>query len=417
MWVVAAGAQAQPLSAFLDSSAKANFDAQVSATEAARASAAFGQAWGALLPTLSANGGWTHNQYDAQISLPQSDGTTKTIVITPKDQLDATLKAELPLIDATKWAQVSASSASQEAAQKRQVATRLTVQRQVVAAYYQWAAARQTLESARRSLAVAEAQVDFRKARQSAGVGSELDLTRAQAEVERNHQLVAAAEALLANRARVLETSSGLTPAGEAPALQSDSGELPDLAELERSLDALPSVEAAHDDARAAGRTQLAATLALVPTVNAQFTQRFTNATGFQNANAQVSGGVNFSWRLDLVGVNALRVQAANEEVARINADRARRTAADQLNADWNNLKAALTKSRAALAQVTAARRATELTRERSAAGVATQLDVIQADRDLFGAEVSRAEADADLAIARAHLSLSAGRSLEGGTP
>ncbi|MFO0594432.1 MAG: TolC family protein [Myxococcaceae bacterium] len=410
-WAGVAGAQ--PLSAFLDASVQGNVDGRVSATEAARASASFGQAWGALLPALSANGGWTHNQYDAQISLPQSDGTTKTITIVPKDQLDATLKAELPLIDATKWAQVSAASAARDAAEQRVGATRASVQRQVVAAFYGWVAARQTLESARRSLAVSEAQVEFRRSRQAAGVGSELDLTRASAEVERNHQLVAAAGALLANRARTLETLTGLAPK-EAPAAVADDGHPPpDLAQLESRLGLLPSVAAAESDATAAGRTQLAATLALVPTVNAQFTQRFTNATGFQNASAQASGGVTFSWRLDLVGVNALRVQAANQDLAVLNAERARRAAADQLHADWQNLEAALIKAKAAGAQVTAARRATELTAERNGAGVATQLDVIQAERDLFAAEVSQVEAAAELATARAQLNLSAGLPLE----
>jgi outer membrane protein TolC len=216
------------------------------------------------------------------------------------------------------------------------------------------------------------------------------------------------AEALVATTGRTLETLSGLSPSAvDATLVTASANEvLPELSSLEPGLAALPSVEASEADARAAQRTGLAATLALVPSVNAQFTERFTNATGFQNAPAQASGGINFSWRLDLVGVGALRAQNANAELARINAERARRTAADQLHSDWHALKAALKKAQSAKSQVTAARRATQLSHERNVAGVATQLDVIQAERDLFAAEVAQVQANAELATARAQLAL-----------
>ena len=40
--------------------------------------------------------------------------------------------------------------------------------------------------------------------------------------------------------------------------------------------------------------------LALVPVVNGQFTQRFTNATGFQNQSAVYNAGIGLQWRLDV---------------------------------------------------------------------------------------------------------------------
>ncbi len=410
--LVAAQGWAQPLTEFLKSSERLAFDARTSAVEVDRASAVHGQAWGALVPSLTASGGWTHNQYDAVVSLPGSDGMTRTITIVPKDQLEATLRAEVPLIDASKWVQVAASSATVESAEKRQLATRSQVYRQVVSAFYAHVAARQVLESAKRSLTVAEAEVEVRRSRTAAGVGNELELMRGVAEVERNQQLLAAAEALVATTGRTLETLSGLSPSAvDATLVTASANEvLPELSSLEPGLAALPSVEASEADARAAQRTGLAATLALVPSVNAQFTERFTNATGFQNAPAQASGGINFSWRLDLVGVGALRAQNANAELARINAERARRAAADQLHSDWHALKAALKKAQSAKSQVTAARRATQLSHERNVAGVATQLDVIQAERDLFAAEVAQVQANAELATARAQLALSSGQ-------
>ena len=50
--------------------------------------------------------------------------------------------------------------------------------------------------------------------------------------------------------------------------------------------------------------------------------------------------------------------------------------------------------------------------RERYRAGTITQLDLLQAQRDAFNAEVSRIQSDADLVNARAQLRLSTGHSL-----
>lgn len=406
---VAANASAQPIDSFLDASRRLNLDAREAAQKRERAEAEFGQAWGALLPTLSANGGWTHNQYEAVITLPTGTGTGETITIIPKNQLDATLKAELPLIDASKWVQTSAASAAAEAARRTEAASREQVQRQVVSAFYSYLAARSVLESAQRSVTLSRSQLEVTKARNVAGVANELEVMRGNAEIERNQQLLADAESLVAIGARTLETLSGLAPA-DVPALPVDDlHAAPTLETLEPGVGGLPVVQAAEANVRAAERTSTAATLALVPTVNAQFTQRFTNATGFQGAGALYNAGLNFNWRLDMPAMQALRAQRATQQTAVIGAERALRTAADQLHADWHKLKAALKKVEAARAQVTSARRASSLTHERSSAGVATQLDVIQSERDLFAAEVSDIQASAELASARALLAISAG--------
>jgi outer membrane protein TolC len=55
---------------------------------------------------------------------------------------------------------------------------------------------------------------------------------------------------------------------------------------------------------------------------------------------------------------------------------------------------------------------ASEQARQRYQAGTATQLDLLQAQRDAFNADVARIQADADLVNARAQLRLSAGERL-----
>lgn len=410
--VMAWPALAQPLAVFLEVADRANLDVRSGAETRARAEAEFAQAWGGLLPSLTANGGWVHNQYSAVVTIPSGATSSSTITITPIDQLDATLKAEVPLIDAGRWLKTAASSATAEAARQREQGSRLQVRRQVVSGFYSYLAARALLESSQRSLGLAKTQQEVTAARQTAGVANELELMRASAEVERNQQLVASAEALVATGARTLETLTGELPA-EVPALPTDDlhGE-PELEALLSSVTSLPAVQAADAELTAAQRTTSAAGLALVPTVNAQFTERFTNATGFQGANALYNAGVTFAWRLDLPGVQGFRAQRAAEANAALAAERARRQAADQLYGDWHTVTAALKKVQAARAQVVAARRASALAHERSAAGVATQLDVIQSERDLFSAEVADLQASAELASARALLALSSGGEL-----
>lgn len=410
MAVMGSAAGAQPLDAFLSSADKANFEVRTGVEARARAEAEFAQAWGALLPSITASGGWTHNQYAAQVTIPTGATTSSTIVITPIDQLDATLRAEVPLIDATRWLRTAASSASAAAAREREQVSREQARRQVISAFYSYLAARSLLESAQRSLALARTQLEVTTARQTAGVAGELDLMRATAEVERNQQLLADAESLVATGGRTLETLSGLAPTVVPPLPRDELQPVPPLEVLGAGLGDLPAVRAAERELDAAQRTTAAAGLLLVPTINAQFTERFTNATGFQGANALYNAGLTFNWRLDVPGVQGLRAQRAVEATALISAQRAQRQASDQLHSDWHKLNAALKKVQAARSQVVAARRASAIAHERSAAGVATQLDVIQAERDLFAAEAAEIQASAELASARALLAVSAGR-------
>jgi outer membrane protein TolC len=118
---------------------------------------------------------------------------------------------------------------------------------------------------------------------------------------------------------------------------------------------------------------------------------------------------VTLTWRLDLPSVAGIDVASANEAVAALTSERARLQAADQIHADWQRLTAALTKIEAARAQVQSAQKAAEMARDRYAVGLTTQVDVIQAERDLFGAEVAQIQARTEAASARVSLRISAG--------
>ena len=103
----------------------------------------------------------------------------------------------------------------------------------------------------------------------------------------------------------------------------------------------------------------------------------------------------------------------AAASLARLALERSELQARDQIHSDWQRLNASLIKIEAAAAQVTAASRAAQVARDRYTAGAGTQVDVIQAERDLFSAEVGQIQARTELASARASLRISAGLPLE----
>jgi outer membrane protein TolC len=193
------------------------------------------------------------------------------------------------------------------------------------------------------------------------------------------------------------------------PPLGAELSEEAALASWQSSAETLPQVRAADADLRAAQQSARATWLAYVPTLSGTVSERLTNAAGFGQS-AAWAAGLSLSWRVDLPTLlNARALQAASA-IVEVRSERARRDAQDQIYNAWSQTRAYLGRSRAARAQRESAQLAASLSHKRYDAGTATQLEVIQAERDAFSAEVARIQADADLAYARVLLRLSAGQ-------
>lgn len=398
------------LQQMLEAADKGNLDQRISVEQYNRATAEYRQAWGGLLPALTATGGWTHNQYAAQFNNPL---TMTTLTIQPQDQFDAVLRVDLPLIDSARWLRTAASSAASTAAEQRQAFTKDQVKRTVAATYYSYAASLALRQSSQRAVTVAEAQLRLQEIRERAGAATELELVRARAEVQRNRQTAADIQRLVAVTRRTLTTQTGMDP-GEAAALpEGKLTDVPTLNELEGRVEGLPAIKAAEADLLASGRLLTAARLQALPVIGAQFTERFTNATGFIGRSDSYNLGVNLTWRLDVPTFQGMSAQSAAEATASLNLERTRLQARDQINSDWQTLQAAMTKLQAAQGQVDAARRAQQVANTRYEAGAATQLDLISADRDLFSAEAGHIQARTELASARVAVAISAGLPIE----
>lgn len=408
------GAALQPLATFLggaSSSGPDNREARANAeSQRALATAALGR----LLPGVSLRGSYTHNQYDSTVALPTASGAAQSITLTPTDQLDAAATLTVPLVDLASYARLGAARVSAASADEQARATALATEAFVAQDYYQLVADLGLVAAAQRALDVSRAGLALTEERFRAGSAARLDVDRARADVERQVQQLAAAELQRELAARSLTSRSGVVPelTSAAPALANDLREEPPLERFQTPEAGLPSLAAAVDARRAQEAQASAQRMALLPALSASFAERATNATGFSGHELSYQGVVALAWSLDLTTLANIRAQDALVTASAAREERARLAARDAIHRSWNTVHTGIARSRSARAELEASARAADLARDRYAVGAATQLDLLQAQRDAFSADVARAQADADLANARAQLRIAAGQSL-----
>ena len=413
--VIAAQASAlQPLDEFLRGArARGADNAEARAVRnqsGAEADAALGRA----LPRLSLGGTYTRNQYETAIQLPATGGgPPMSVTITPHDQLDGTATLDVPLVDLASFARIAAARTSARAAATEAAATDLRVQALVSQDYYQLVADVALVGSSRRALEVARSALRIAERRHEAGTTPLLDVDRARAEVERNVQQLAAAELQVSLVARALQSATGITPeARDEVALADDLHEEPPLERFQTPDDGIPSVAAAIQSRVASEQQATAQRLSLVPSLSAAVTERTTNVKGFTGQEAYWQGIVGLTWSFDLTTIANIRSREAAADAARAREQRARLAGRDDIHRTWATVGTNIARSRSARVGAEVSARASQLALERYQAGVATQLDLLQAQRDAFSADAARIQADADLVNSRAQLRIATGESL-----
>lgn len=402
----------QPLSSFVEHARTANpSNLQAQATSRQRdAEAAVADT--TLWPSFDARGTYTHNQYEILIGLPSANGgPVQNLTVQALNQLDASFKLTVPIIDVGAWNRRAATQLNEDAARANQNATALDVERRVTQAYYQLLGSEALLASALRALEVATDSTESVRNRRLGGVATELDLQRAFAQVASSQQDVESAKFQVVTGRRNLMTLSGLAP---TPATAFAADDLHEESPLESYLpdsdDTLPSVASAVAMRKASERSATAAKGAWVPSLSAAVEERLTNATGFSGRNYYYLATVSANWHLDFGIAASVRAKRAAADVARAQELQAKLDAANAIFNAWQQIRADIQKARSARSQVAAANLATELAQDRYDKGVATQLELLQARRDAFQADISRIQADTNLAYSRAALRLNARR-------
>ncbi len=399
----------QPLQEFLRG-ARANHpdNAEAAASRRQTDAAADGEL-GRALPRLTLRGSYTRSQYGSALEIPGQP----PITLAPQEQWDGSATLDVPLVDLARFTRIASARSSARAAATAAAAADLRVQAQVVQDYYQLLANSALVASSRRALAVAQSSLLIAEQRRGVGTAPLLDVDRARGEVERNVQQLAAAELQVSLVARALQSATGLTPEPQGEvAFADDLHEEPPLEQFQVPDDRIPSLAAAMQGRLAADQQASAQRLALIPTLRAGVTESVDSVGVLPGHKASALGIVALTWSLDVTALADIRAQDASADGARAREQRARLAARDAIHDAWMTVRTNVARSRSARLQAQVGSRASDLALERYRVGEATQLDLLQAQRDAFAAEAARIQADADLVNSRAQLRIAAGESL-----
>lgn len=394
----------QPLPEFFAAAHRASTDARQAALVTIQREADEMIAASPLLPSLTASGSYTLNQFESVINMPQG-----SVVVQPRHGLSGSAQLSIPLLDLAAWRRKRSSTRVVEAARLSQENTALELDRQVAQSYFQLIGAEALRRSYQASLAAAEENLSVTVAKRQEGVATDLDVARATVDVEGIGRSLAEQQLFIALARRALTTLTGIVPSADVPDLADDLRDEAALETWEARISQLPSVAGAAATTAAAHEQASAAKLALLPTVTATATEQMTNAAGLVGHQRYFTGMITASWRLDLAALARRKGQGAAEQAARVQAEATANRARDAVHEAWQRVASGIRTGRSARSQAAAARMAAEKARERYAAGAGTQLELVQAQRDLSSMEAARIQSDANLALDRILLRLAVG--------
>lgn len=398
----------QPLQVFLKAARDRNPDAQQAAANVAQQNAQAQVALGRQLPGVAVQATYLRNQYDVVLQTPG-----QTISIQPLNVRTLAARVTVPLVDLANFRRIRAANTSAESFEHTLEATRLTIEGQTVQDYYQVLANIALVRAAQTYLEVSRENLRLTEAKLRAGTATRLDVDRAVADVEAQVQQLAAAQLQVSLSARDLQSTTSIAPdISSAQELTDDLHPEPELSAFEGNLPNVPSVSAAVAATRSAQQQAEAEKLTLVPSIAGTFTENGTTSPGFQPSNWYWQAALTATWSFDVTTVGNIRSTDAAADASRARELRVRLDAGDAIHRFWQTVAANIAQSRSARAQRDAAVHAADQARVQYRAGTATQLDLLQAQRDAFRSEVTRIQDDANLLNARAQLRLSTGRSL-----
>jgi outer membrane protein TolC len=365
---------------------------------------------GALWPRLSASAGFTRNQYDVVVSIPRGAEAPIEATIQPFNQLEATVQIDVPLIDIASRRQSAFAQQQRRTSESSLPTVERAAQREAIAAYYGWLAGEALRTAAQNSLKTANETLVVTQQRATAGLSVELDVAKARAVVARSARQVSDAALTSSNASRRLQTLTGLTFAATPPALSADDKSSDDikLDTLLAASDKLPEIHFAQQQRASEDAALAVRKAAYFPKLDAFARERLTNAAGFGNASAWAVG-VAATWHFDRVATANVDVARASANAAKVRQDVALREAQDRIIDAQQQVIAYRSAVAAAVADLESKTLTATVTERRASQGVATTLQVLDAESEQLDATVELIRSRANLAAARALLRLEAG--------
>jgi outer membrane protein len=376
-------------------------------------------------PTLSVSGGTNYSQSRTPgISRPgtdlNGDGIPDTGVVNATDEGStntATLTLSQPIWTGGRvGAAVSAAQADVLAGQENLRRVESQVLASVIQAYANVRRDQQSLAIRQENVKVLQRQLEESNARFEVGEITRTDVAQSEARLAAAQALLRSAQAQLAISRSTYAAVVGQNPGDLVPEpslanlLPGDVDVAFDVAEQNN-----PQIRAAEYVAQASRARVTAAKAERMPSVSIGGTLGWSGlAEPFEPSDytRNVTGRATVTVPLFTGGLTNSRVRA---QIERNNADRigieaARRSVLQSVTQSWNELLAARANIGSAEEQVRAATIAAEGTRQEQQVGLRTTIDVLNAEQELRGAQLSQVNAVRDEYVAAASVLFSMGR-------
>jgi outer membrane protein TolC len=361
-------------------------------------------AWATLLPTIAAQGRYTRNY--KQFEFPTAMGN---LLIQPVNQLDGVISFSAPLIVPAAYPGLAAVKAGVRQSEATFEGNEDNILLGVAQAFYAAGISDEVVVARLSSIEVARATLDNAKTRLTAGTVTKVDVDRAELALVRAEQLAREARHSRDQAYRGLatliqiDTPFRVVAPPVAPMVPND--------DINTVLQLRPEFRALQEAVVAAAKTRETDALRWSPSVSAFGNARKFNYDNFAFNRYSWAVGAQLDWVIfDGGSRDALRKQAAHQEAeAQARAAALRDTIRDDLANGKSLLETKQHALEAANRSVELAKETIDLVRTQYEAGSVTQVDLLQAQDGLVGAQEALAQAHFDVAVADLSLRRAAG--------
>lgn len=418
-----------------------NRDLRVAQTHLAEAEAGVTRARAALMPTIEAQGQYTHNYKQVELAISEFSAPTMglanaiaatatgaeqaavqayiqqanaqlanqaPIIIQKQDQLTAALDARLPILAPSAWYGLASAKANARSSAAGYAVTETSVLLAVAQAFYAAAGTDELVVAQTGAVEVADDTYKFAKARVGSELANPVDITRAEAALVRAQQDLVEAQNAQAAAYRSLATLVGdktetlhVVAPPQQPAEPAPVEQLVPVA-----LQRRPEIAAQNAALAAAIDSSHAGAWRWAPTLSAFANANLFNYTGFSGDKYAWALGLQLDWVIFDGGARDAdrAVAGAEATAARAQLSLLHDTISDEVADARDELDTKRKAVEAAQRSQQLAAEALRITRAQWEAGTASQLDLLQAQDESVAAGVALARAHFDLALADVQL-------------
>jgi outer membrane protein TolC len=375
----------------LQSARQQNLDLKIAQARLEQAQTATRKAWAGYLPTVVASGSIVRNS-DAAV-IPAGTLAPVAITIQPLVQRGAQVEVRQALIAPQLIAAIQASYQSTDLAKLNTETARREILFGVAQAYYGAAAQQEALKAQQRLLELNQAREKDTAARFEAGTVTRVALLRAQLDRTRAEQDLVRARNALASLKLALGTLIQREPPefelAPPPEPQVPASQSPD-ALVDEALKNRTEVQAAQKGVDLSHTSKRGVWLSYLPNVGVSGAYRVSNAVGFTGTNDSWIITFAASWTLFDGGLREANLTEASARVveATVSERLAEARVREEVRRSQLDLENALANRAKAEESLSLARESNRLTDVSFKAGVATYLEVADANTALTSAEV-----------------------------